>query len=237
MIMTFFYFLFSMNTYVVIALVAAIGAVLAASTITVTLASQEESVVRSVGNNRQYMDYQDGIFKVKAGAGGPTAPLTAYFPQVATIKSGESVVWYNPSNVGEPHTVTFVLDGSYGADFAAPFIAKNVEGFESLVPNGNAEPITFPSPEGETVIVAANARAISPTVVSDDGSATYLPPNAEYVMDGTEKYINSGFIWPEGMSPPGFPEVSTFSVTFAEPGTYDYFCLLHPWQAGKVVVQ
>jgi plastocyanin len=226
-----------MKSYALMALVAAVGAILAASTITVTMAAQEESVVKTVGNNRQYMDYQDGVFKVRAGAGGPTAPLTAYFPQVAYIKSGESVVWYNPTNVGEPHTVTFVLDSNYWADFAAPFVATNVEGFEPLVPNGNAEPVTFPGPEGQTVIVAANARALNPAVVANDETVTYLEPNGTYVMDGTEKYVSSGFIWPEGMSPPGFPEVTSFSVTFMEPGTYDYMCLLHPWQAGKVVVQ
>jgi len=28
-----------------------------------------------------------------------------------------------------------------------------------------------------------------------------------------------------------------FSVTFGEHGTFDYFCTLHPWMAGKVIVE
>ena len=28
-----------------------------------------------------------------------------------------------------------------------------------------------------------------------------------------------------------------FSVSFDEPGTFDYFCTLHPWMAGKVIVE
>ena len=28
-----------------------------------------------------------------------------------------------------------------------------------------------------------------------------------------------------------------FSVTFAEKGSFDYFCTLHPWMAGKVLVE
>lgn len=35
---------------------------------------------------------------------------------------------------------------------------------------------------------------------------------------------------------PPFPQVNTFTVTFEEPGTYDYFCALHPWMTGQVVV-
>lgn len=226
-----------MNNYVLITLVAAVAAVLAVSTVAVSMAASETGVAKSVATNRKFVDYKDGIFKVRAGAGGPTAPLTAFFPQTAHIKVGETVEWTNLSNVGEPHTITFVTDESQWANFETAFVAKNVEGFEPLTPGENAEPITFPGPEDQTVIVAANARSINPTVVSANGTATYLPPNGSYTSDGTEKYINSGFVWPEGMSPPGFPEISTFSVKFDEQGTYNYICALHPWMTGTVVVQ
>jgi plastocyanin len=226
-----------MKSHIVIALAIAAATVLVASTVTVTMAAQGGSTAMSVGENRKYMDYKDGVFKVRAGAGGPTAPLTAFFPQVANIKVGESVVWYNPSNIAEPHTVTFVFDQGQWANFETAYVAKNVEGFEPLTPGENAEPITFPGPEGQTVIVAANARSISPVVVSSDGTAEYLPPNDDYAIDGTEKYVNSGFIWPTGMSPEGFPEISTFSVKFEEQGTYNYICVLHPWMTGVVVVE
>lgn len=226
-----------MNRYILVALIAAVAVVLTVSTITVSMAQSETGTAKSVGTNRKFIDYKDGIFKVRAGAGGPTAPLTAFFPQTANIKVGETVVWYNPSNVGEPHTVTFVLDQSQWANFETAYVAKGVESFEPLTPGENAEPITFPDPEGQTVIVAANARSINPTIVSANGTATYLPPNASYNLDGTEKYINSGFVWPEDQYPPGFPEISTFSVKFDAQGTYDYICALHPWMTGRVVVQ
>ena len=36
----------------------------------------------------------------------------------------------------------------------------------------------------------------------------------------------------------GDPNESTsFTLTFDKAGTYNYYCLLHPWQKGKVVVQ
>lgn len=226
-----------MRSHIIMALAIAAGAVLVASTVTAVMAVQGESTAMTVGKSRKYVDYKDGIFKVKAGAGGPTAPLTAFFPQVANIKVGETVVWYNPSNVGEPHTVTFIFDETQWANFETAYVARNVEGFEPLTPGENAEPVTFPGPEGQTVIVAANARSISPAVVSADGTPEYMPPNGSYTLDGTEKYVNSGFVWPDGMSPPGFAEISTFSVKFEEQGTYNYICVLHPWMTGVVVVE
>ncbi len=33
-----------------------------------------------------------------------------------------------------------------------------------------------------------------------------------------------------------FPFVNSFTVTFEQQGTYDYFCALHPWMTGQVVV-
>jgi hypothetical protein len=36
---------------------------------------------------------------------------------------------------------------------------------------------------------------------------------------------------------PPFPVVSSFTVTFQEPGTYPYFCAIHPWMTGQVVVR
>jgi plastocyanin len=37
------------------------------------------------------------------------------------------------------------------------------------------------------------------------------------------------------MGPP-FPLVGSFTVTFEEPGVYSYFCAIHPWMVGQVVV-
>ncbi|HEY7508093.1 MAG TPA: hypothetical protein VH677_03110 [Nitrososphaera sp.] len=225
-----------MNRHLMIALAIAAGAVLVTSTVTVSMAQSGESVAQSVGKSRKFMDYKDGVFRVMVGAGGPTAPLTKFFPQVANIKAGESVVWYNPSNVPEPHTVTFVTNDAQWADFVAPFVVDNSTGIVPLVPGSNAEAVTFTGPADQPVIIAANARSFNPAIVAEDGSAEYLQPNANYTMSGTEQYVNSGFIWPEGMTPQGLAEIDTFAVKFNEAGTYDYICALHPWMTGRVVV-
>jgi plastocyanin len=75
-----------------------------------------------------------------------------------------------------------------------------------------------------------------PTIIDSEGNVTYLPPNSNYTVTGTEKYINSGWIWPEGQVPPGLPPIDSFVLTFENAGTYEYICVVHPWMAGDVVV-
>ncbi|HKU49252.1 MAG TPA: hypothetical protein VJP79_04830, partial [Nitrososphaera sp.] len=117
-----------------------------------------------------------------------------------------------------------------------PYVLTNKTGIVPLQPGANAEPVTMPGPDGKDVIVALNNRSMSPTVVDSAGNATYLPLNANYTMTGTEKYVNSGWIWPKGISPPGLAPIDSFSVTFTKAGTYDYICIIHPWMAGDIVV-
>jgi hypothetical protein len=48
-------------------------------------------------------------------------------------------------------------------------------------------------------------------------------------MDGTESYLNSGWIWPEGQNPPEALSITDITVTFGNPGTYNYVFTVHPW--------
>jgi plastocyanin len=178
---------------------------------------------------------------VAAGGGNSTTPLIAFVPDNIEIKAGESVTWNNPTPVSEPHSVTFMKDNSSFPDFAAPFHVPNSTEFQSLDPNTNAEPLFVPvpgeSPQTKTV-VTVNARAFIPVVIDSTGkNVTYLPPNSNYKMDGTESYVNSGWLWPEGQAPPGGPPITKFTVTFEKPGTYSYVCNVHPWMTGSVTVK
>jgi len=94
----------------------------------------------------------------------------------------------------------------------------------------------MPGENGSNVVVAANARAWLGAAIDANGNVTHLPPNGNYTITGTEQYVSSGVLWPEGRVPTGLPPSETFSVTFANEGTYNYLCILHPWMAGKVNV-
>jgi plastocyanin len=55
-------------------------------------------------------------------------------------------------------------------------------------------------------------------------------------MKGHEKYVNSGWMLPAGMIPPGMAPITDFTITFEKPGTYNYLCIIHPWMTGTIDV-
>lgn len=185
---------------------------------------------------------------VDAGGGGPESVITWFTPQNVTINAGETVVWTNPTVVGEPHTVTFIREQGYFANFESPYLIANGTELTPANPEEkNTEPLIIPgqpkngdgtpAAASNDIIVAANARSTNPVVIDSENNVTYLPLNANYTMTGDELYVNSGWMWPEGQAPPGAPPIKSFNVTFADAGTYDYICLVHPWMTGQVVVQ
>jgi plastocyanin len=69
------------------------------------------------------------------------------------------------------------------------------------------------------------------------GEVKHLNPNTSYIMKGDERYVNSGWIFPQAQSPQGLPEINSFKVTFEKAGVYNYICLVHPWIRGTVIVK
>jgi plastocyanin len=174
--------------------------------------------------------------KVHAGGGTSTDMLAVFEPQLIQVGVGQSVTWDNPSAVAEPHTVTFVLDNKTATEIVSPFAVPNSTQFTSLPPNSNSEPLRPPGQN--SVVVAVNTRSYIPTVIDSQGSVKqFAPPNAAYTMNGSEKYINSGWLIPKGQEQ-FFPGSSTsFTVSFQKAGTYHYICQIHPWMVGSVIVK
>ena len=149
---------------------------------------------------------QEEVKEVQAGIGVGNAAIILFSPQQVQIKAGQSVTWYNPTPVPEPHTVTFVLNNnnnkSYAADLIAPFTISSSSTTNStqimpLIPNSNSEPLMTPD---NNAIIAINKRAYNPVVVIEDSpttgeeNVTYMKQNANYSMSGTEDYVNSGLL-------------------------------------------
>lgn len=224
--------------FITVLMLIAGGLVLSIPTTTTTTTTVptggEQSVMAQTTNN-------DSV-RVDAGGGNATAPLTVYVPQNAKIEVGQTITWINPTPVGEPHSVTFMKQSDLFPPFAAPFAVPSTTEFRALVPNPNVDPLIVPNPPGvdnatEQTVIIDNARAYNPTVIDSTGqNVTYMPLNSNYTMDGTESYVNSGWIWPEGQIPPGAPPITSFTVMFEEAGTYPYICTVHPWMTGTVEV-
>src|SRR5215212_8947985 len=198
--------------------------------------TQEQGQEQQQANSQS----QNGTTTVAAGRGGPESVLISFAPQNVTINAGQTVIWTNPTVVPEPHTVSFIKQEGYFANFESPFLIANGPELTPANPEEkNTEPLIIPSQNdtANKVIVAANARSTNPVVIDAQNNVKYLPSNANYTMTGDELYVNSGWMWPEGQAPPGAPPIKSFSVTFANAGTYDYICEVHPWMTGQVVVQ
>src|ERR687895_1093528 len=198
---------------------------------------------------------EEEVKEVQAGIGVANAAINLFSPQQVQIKTGQSITWYNPTPVPEPHTVTFVLNNnndndnkSYAADLIAPFTISssstttNSTQIMSLIPNSNSEPLMTPD---NNAIIAVNKRAYNPVVVTEDSTTTgggggknvtYMKQNANYSMSGTEDYVNSGWLLPNGGENLYPGSGNTFTVTFQKAGTYDYLCIIHPYMTGRVVV-
>jgi plastocyanin len=68
-------------------------------------------------------------------------------------------------------------------------------------------------------------------ITTNSTTTTTTPPPSpdEETMAQQEEQV-------EEFPPPPFPLLGSFTVTFEEPGTYDYFCAFHPGMFGQVVV-
>ncbi len=188
-------------------------------------------------SQQQTQQQDNGTIEIAAGGGNHFAPLTTYAPDKVEVKVGQAVNWYNPTEVGEPHTVTFVMDNSTMAGAVSPLFVSNTTTFSSSPPNSNNEPIVLPGPNGTNTIIALNARTFNPVVIDSSDNVKFMNPNANYTMDGTEKYINSGWFLPNGMEQQFPGSGNTFTMLFEKPGTYNYICILHPWMTGSITVK
>ena len=177
------------------------------------------------------------IVKVAAGGGNATAPWTVFIPQIVTINVGDTVEWYNPTmGAAEPHTITFMFDNSTFAGVVSPLSVSNTTEFTAIPPGSNNEPILIPGEGGTNTLVAVNARTYSPVTIDSQDKVQFMNLNANYSVAGDEKYVNSGWILPEGLEKQYPGTGNTFMATFEKPGTYDYLCILHPWMVGSVKV-
>lgn len=69
-----------------------------------------------------------------------------------------------------------------------------------------------------------NLRVYNPAIIDSNDVTRIYPPNANLAITGTEKYVNSGWMFPKGHVP------GTFSVTLKKQvhtTTYAYF--IHGW--------
>ena len=94
--------------------------------------------------------------------------------------------------------------------------------------------ITGGSEAGQSCVSAKNCYdpdtiTVPPKTVI---SWTNIDSTTHTVTSGTPSENNTGEVFDSGMIGPG----GTYSFIFISSGTYDYFCSIHPWMTGEVIV-
>ena len=177
------------------------------------------------------------VSDTRVAAGGNRLSWDSFSPHSVEINSGNTVTWYNPSFVPEPHTVTFVFNEKTMTSIDTPFAVSNSTKFIALPSGSNSEPNIIPGKSGMNTVIVNNGRSYNPIIIDSTGRVKTSPSNASFTIAGNEQYVNSGFIVPStsGKAYPG--SSNTFTATFQKAGTYNYLCILHPWMTGEVVVR
>ena len=182
-----------------------------------------------------FLDHNPLLIRIKAGQANSTISINQFFPSDIEAKVGQNITWYNPSEVPVLHTITFVLDNKYKAGLFAPFSIPNST--ISILPGSNSDPTLVPTRNGTGTIIGVNGRAFNSIVIDSAGNTKLMSPNANYTVNGDEKYINSGFLLPKGQEK-AFPGSSNrFTIAFNKVGKYDYFDIFHPGMTGRIVVK
>jgi plastocyanin len=204
-------------------------------------------------------EFDEGTFVAIGKGSNETIQNYTFTPQTVEINAGDSVTWHSPSEISDIHTVSFRGDPSILPPIILPFaVPGGATNFGLVPPFNQGEPVIIPSPDGREAIVALNKQTWYPAVIGVNNQTTYLNgTDIQVTLNSTLKWVNSGVIVPampskggaqsnstetgatggnQTIGPP-FPPVSSFTVTFQEPGTYPYYCTIHPWMTGQVIVQ
>ena len=106
--------------------------------------------------------------------------------------------------------------------------------------------------QNEDIDLNIKADVIMPTKVSrpgcEENDQCYIPsqiiiPNGDQVTwineDSAFHSVTSGFYnEPTGFFDSGYLDpYQSFSFVFDKIGVYDYYCILHPWMKGQVIVE
>ncbi len=119
-------------------------------------------------------------------------------------------------------------------------------------PESTTDLKTTPEPKQEKLTVKAEADVIMPTKVSRPGceetDSCYVPSEISIKKGDEIVWLNADVAFhsvtsgvygePTDLFDSGHLDPNEkFSFTFNESGVFDYFCTLHPWMDGQVIVE
>jgi len=192
-------------------------------------------------------------FAISILEGSATEGNPDYEPDVAIVPQGHVIEWTNADSL--PHTVTSSVDmgdtfdsGMIGAGEVYTLDTNNLEAGEyeylcivhpwmvaTIIIEAPAEPTKVLIPSG-AAIPADDQLYYDPTVLDVSVGTTVLWDNVDNTMhtatSGTPDSGADGVFDSDIMS-----AGDTYEFTFSDAGSFDYYCILHPWMIGTVNVE
>ncbi|HZQ15273.1 MAG TPA: hypothetical protein VFA82_00740 [Gaiellaceae bacterium] len=134
------------------------------------------------------------------------ADALAFFPRVTTITAGQSVTF----NVLGFHTVTF------GKQSAFPLVVPQ-KGLQPATADAAGQPLWW---AGKAPLLGLNPKAVPQL-----GGSTISSPS-QVASSGLQRVLTAS-----AKHPP-----KPYTLTFAKPGLYRFFCIVHPGMTGAIRV-
>ena len=190
---------------------------------------------------------------ILAGSGEPGNP--DYDPDVANVPQGYIIEWTNNDELA--HTVTSSLDSGDTFDSGLFNAGETFQLDTSDLALGEYEYICIVHPwMVATIVIEEPQEPVITEVIIPVGAAVqqigqiyYDPQDISVSLDTTVEWINedetihtvtsgspeagASGIFDSGIMDAG----ASFTYTFDSAGTFDYYCIVHPWMIGSVTVE
>ncbi len=174
----------------------------------------------------------------------------AFAPLDVVVAAGDTVEWTNTD--GEGHTVS-ATSGAFdsgilpeGATFSQVFETPGTYDYVCAIHPEMRATVTVTEPGSPAAASAIPAPAASSAPITEAAVAiadmVYDPARVEVSAGAIVRWTNDDAVVHtvtarDGSFNSGVMKTGDeFSLTFDAPGTYDYFCAIHPLQGGQVVV-
>jgi plastocyanin len=176
-------------------------------------------------------------------------------PDIAKVSKGNIIEWTNNDNVA--HTVTSSSDVGETFDSSLINPGSKFQLDTSKLDLGEYEYMCIVHPwMTATIIIEEPHEPVMAQVAIPSGASTqkmdqiyFDPKDTKIAIGTTVKWINNdetvhtvtsgtqesgpSSMFDSGMLNPG----SSFEYTFNSAGTFDYFCMVHPWMTGSVTAE
>ncbi|MCY4489873.1 MAG: plastocyanin/azurin family copper-binding protein [Thaumarchaeota archaeon] len=193
------------------------------------------------------------IFTISVLEGSSVQDTPDYDPDVANVPKGHIVEWINNDTLA--HTVTSFDDVGETFDSSLFGAGESFTLDTSTLDIGEYEYFCIVHPWMVSTLIIEEVEDI-PTVVIPDGAGIIQDGQIYYDPDVITVSVGSTVVWdnidsvfhtitsgtPDGGLDGLFDSSivsagETFSYTFDEAGSIDYYCIVHPWMIGTVIVE